>query len=313
MLGACPWALCDAFALTFAASLPILPATVAVFSRLPLLSPLANLIAAPVFTVFLYRRASCSRVACGCARCGVGGACHSRARSRCFFRRRGRSGRAAFLVLHSRCRGYACSRFHRRVRCGAFVGAVARYLSQKALRLGLCFVLAGGVAYLVVVPYAAKDEVVMLDVGQGDAFLIRSEGASLLVDTGNQEQKLLSALARHGVSSLDGVAISHHDDDHCGCLGVFVREYRRRRAAFLRNLRLRLRRLRAAVVGCSRCRWGRTRAGRERGRYGARGRNSRARSSGRIRSRRKEAMRTASAFWCRLTPRRTAAPSRASF
>lgn len=67
--------------------------------------------------------------------------------------------------------------------------------SAKALRLGLCFVLAGGVAYLAVVPYAAKDEVVMLDVGQGDAFLIRSEGASLLVDTGNQEQKLLSALA----------------------------------------------------------------------------------------------------------------------
>lgn len=42
----------------------------------------------------------------------------------------------------------------------------------------------------------------------------------MLVDTGNQEQKLLSALARNKVSSLDSVAISHHDDDHCGCLGV---------------------------------------------------------------------------------------------
>jgi competence protein ComEC len=66
---------------------------------------------------------------------------------------------------------------------------------------------------------AAGDNLVMLDVGQGDAFLYESEGMSLLVDTGNQEAKLLSALASEGVSHLDGVVLSHADDDHVGCLG----------------------------------------------------------------------------------------------
>lgn len=211
-------ALCDAFALTFAASLPILPATVAVFCRLPLFSPLANLIAAPVFTVFLTG---------GLLALGMHAVVPA-------------AGSAALAVLACGADAF-CAGAEAAARLawssipiagdmlavGFAVACVAGLLwvwwpdpSARALRLGLCFALVGGAAYLVAMPYAAKDEVVMLDVGQGDAFLIRSEGASLLVDTGNQEQRLLSALARHGVSSLDGVAISHHDDDHCGCLGV---------------------------------------------------------------------------------------------
>ena len=39
---------------------------------------------------------------------------------------------------------------------------------------------------LVAAPRLAGHEIVMLDVGQGDAFLVRSEGAAVLVDTGNQ-------------------------------------------------------------------------------------------------------------------------------
>lgn len=60
--------------------------------------------------------------------------------------------------------------------------------------------------------------IVMLDVGQGDSFLIKSRGSTLLIDTGNNPKKLLSGLARHGVNHLDGIVISHADDDHCGCL-----------------------------------------------------------------------------------------------
>ena len=71
-----------------------------------------------------YGRASCSRDTCGRARGGVGGACDSRVRGRCLLRRGG-SGRAACLVFHSRCGGYARGRFCRRVRCGAFMGVVA--------------------------------------------------------------------------------------------------------------------------------------------------------------------------------------------
>lgn len=66
--------------------------------------------------------------------------------------------------------------------------------------------------------FARADEITAFDVGQGDALLIRSQGVSLLVDTGNQDKMLASALARNGVYRLDGVMISHADDDHCGSL-----------------------------------------------------------------------------------------------
>lgn len=65
---------------------------------------------------------------------------------------------------------------------------------------------------------AGPDEIVMLDVGQGDAFLLRSQGATLLIDTGNRDGLLKEAIARQGVHRIDRVAITHADDDHCGSL-----------------------------------------------------------------------------------------------
>lgn len=87
----------------------------------------------------------------------------------------------------------------------------------------LCCYLVVTIAFL---PFFADDEIIMLDVGQGDAFLVRSNGATVLIDTGNQNTKLLKGLARQGVYHLDAVVISHADDDHCGSLealrGVIV-------------------------------------------------------------------------------------------
>lgn len=60
----------------------------------------------------------------------------------------------------------------------------------------------------------------MLDVGQGDAILLRSEGKSFLIDTGNQDSLLKSRLAEQGIRHLDGVLITHPDDDHCGSLDI---------------------------------------------------------------------------------------------
>lgn len=65
---------------------------------------------------------------------------------------------------------------------------------------------------------SASDEIVMLDVGQGDAILVRSGGKQILVDTGNKDAKLREALGRYGVIGLDAVLITHPDDDHCGSL-----------------------------------------------------------------------------------------------
>lgn len=62
------------------------------------------------------------------------------------------------------------------------------------------------------------DGVVMLNVGQGDAILVKSAGHAVLVDTGNKPSKLRRALGREGVRTLDAVIVTHHDDDHMGCL-----------------------------------------------------------------------------------------------
>lgn len=65
---------------------------------------------------------------------------------------------------------------------------------------------------------SAGDRIVMLDVGQGDSFAFVSEGKTVLVDTGNEAEMLYSALARSGITHLDAVIITHPDDDHCGNL-----------------------------------------------------------------------------------------------
>lgn len=72
-------------------------------------------------------------------------------------------------------------------------------------------------------PSAPRDgaEIVMLDVGQGDSFLIRSDGnRNYIVDCGSSSVRevgaevLLPALRYYGISRLDGVFLSHPDEDH---------------------------------------------------------------------------------------------------
>lgn len=76
---------------------------------------------------------------------------------------------------------------------------------------------------LVVVIFAPKfsaTQLVMLDIGQGDSILLRSKGQNFMIDTGNQDNMLKARLAEQGISHLDGVLITHPDDDHCGSLDV---------------------------------------------------------------------------------------------
>lgn len=71
---------------------------------------------------------------------------------------------------------------------------------------------------LTLAPIFQQDEIIMLDVGQGDAFVVRSRGSIVLIDTGNRDTDLLRGLGEHGVYALDAIIISHVDDDHCGSL-----------------------------------------------------------------------------------------------
>jgi competence protein ComEC len=64
-----------------------------------------------------------------------------------------------------------------------------------------------------------------LDVGQGDAILIRSpEGKTALVDAG-PSKRIVEQLRDQGVVTLDLVVVSHHHIDHYGGMAEVVRQF----------------------------------------------------------------------------------------
>ncbi len=67
-------------------------------------------------------------------------------------------------------------------------------------------------------------ELLLLDVGQGDAVLIKDGERVLLVDGGGDfaGRALVPALAAEGIWRLDGMVVSHPDRDHCGGLRVLA-------------------------------------------------------------------------------------------
>jgi len=67
-------------------------------------------------------------------------------------------------------------------------------------------------------PPPAGPTMTVLDVGQGDAILVRDGGHSVLVDTGPSPRDLRGALGRVGVRRLDAVVITHLHADHAGGL-----------------------------------------------------------------------------------------------
>ena len=64
--------------------------------------------------------------------------------------------------------------------------------------------------------HASGPDLVVMDVGQGDAILLRDSGHEMLVDTGPDPRVLRAALARQGVTSLDELVLTHSHADHVG-------------------------------------------------------------------------------------------------
>lgn len=68
-----------------------------------------------------------------------------------------------------------------------------------------------------------------LDIGQGDAILIRSpEGKVALVDAGPTKDAAVRLLRQKGISAVDIVIVSHHHIDHYGGMDQVIRTFKPR-------------------------------------------------------------------------------------
>jgi len=77
-------------------------------------------------------------------------------------------------------------------------------------------------------PLAGEVVVSFLDIGQGDATLVQSGRASVLVDTGPPGGPILTRLREAGIRRLDGLVLTHAQTDHEGMALDVMRAYRPR-------------------------------------------------------------------------------------
>ena len=70
-------------------------------------------------------------------------------------------------------------------------------------------------------------EVHFIDVGQGDATLIKCGDRSMLIDGGENDKGTLiqNYMNKQGVKSLDYFIVTHPDSDHCGGADVIITKY----------------------------------------------------------------------------------------
>lgn len=206
----------EALALTAASGVLTLLFSAGLFSQFSTIAPLANVVVAPLFAPLCAGGLLCLILAAALpifAPIVVGVAC---------------AGTQGFAgVVHALAQiPYASIpvNFPANLALGiSFFLACALWLGwpRPSHRLGAGLVGMGGVVILclfVFLPRLAGNEIVMLDIGQGDAFVIRSAQRAVLIDTGNHDALLREALARHGIYHLDAVIITHGDDDHMGSL-----------------------------------------------------------------------------------------------
>ncbi|MFA6957064.1 MAG: DNA internalization-related competence protein ComEC/Rec2 [Thermoanaerobaculia bacterium] len=79
---------------------------------------------------------------------------------------------------------------------------------------------------------AGEGEIRLLDVGQGDAILLRSGRGAILVDGGGSSRDpsigrrvLVPQLADAGVRRIDAIVLTHPHPDHCGAIPAAMRDF----------------------------------------------------------------------------------------
>jgi len=210
-------------AVTLAAQLATLPWSLAAFGRLSPISPLANLVAVPWSALALVVALAWAvlRLAIGPAADLLLSLLDGLATPLALLERLPASPWITLPLQAPWWASWAATLL--------VVTCVARSRPRWSVGLRVCVV----IALLVVTAPAApprSPELVMLDVGQGDAILLHDGDATLLVDGGGWRRPgfggrvLLPALAALGVRRLDVLAVTHPDSDHCNGATDLLRE-----------------------------------------------------------------------------------------
>jgi competence protein ComEC len=196
--GRAPRWLWTILAATVSAQAAVMPLLLGTFGSVPLLAPLANLLAAPLVT----------------AATSVGGIGVV-------------VGWGGLVRLASWLAGLVLAVAHAAAGWPQLdlVGVVAVAGAAAALRIRTLRPLVVAVTAVVLVvaarppPPPSEATVTFLDVGQGDAVLLRDPtGAAVLVDGGREPRVLREALGRYGIERLALVVATHGDVDHVGGL-----------------------------------------------------------------------------------------------
>jgi competence protein ComEC len=189
---------------TLAAQAAVTPLLLGAFGTVPLVSPLSNLVAAPLVSVVtvlggLGTLTGLDPLVAGAV--GLAGVILDLAHLAAGFPQLGASGLVAVVAVVVAARS-------------------SRLRPWLALAAALSLVW-GGLGSEIVAPPA----VVFLDVGQGDASLIlASDGSAILVDAGPEPPVLASALRRYGIDRIDLLVVTHPHEDHiAGMVGLVGR------------------------------------------------------------------------------------------
>lgn len=226
----CPKFIKSALSLTFASSLCSQPLSISIFSQLPLIAPISNIVCTPIFTIlcatglFLSVLSSILNVILPSATQIVMFVPYS----------------ISFIMVWSV--NFLSSISYSSIPCtinlyvaifislmlcvliyGIWPKTKVNKIHKKRLRrkiIALPFLATFIFLLIFVFQNTSPTQLIMLDIGQGDSIVLKSKGKTFMIDTGNQDNLLKTQLAKYNIYHLDGILITHPDDDHCGSLDV---------------------------------------------------------------------------------------------
>ena len=241
-LGTLPPALRHGLATTLAASIPTIPLVIGAFGRLSLVSPLANLLAVPLFPPLMVAGVAASVVGALSLDAGRPLALAAYALALALRRIVETSAAVPGAALDLPSGPGSAVATAAVVAAIAVVAPRARFIRPRVSRprwwppapprrrvaiVAGAFVVIAGLGVGLALPRGPALRVRALDVGQGDAFLIESDGRYALIDGGPDPGRLVAELGATlppWARRIDVVALTHAHVDHgAGLLALFDR------------------------------------------------------------------------------------------